>query len=397
MQILDYSHNTLLVLASLLVATMAGFTGFSLTKGLSERSVAHRKILIALAAVALGGGIWSMHFVAMLGLQLPILFYYDAAITLASALIAILVVGCALLILHFWKRTAGTLILAGVIVGLGVLAMHYLGMSAMELCQALYTPTGIALAVISSCALNTAAFAIAYGQRTQRNIVVGTLFFGFAVFAVHFIAISGADFVAVDDLTEVGPLISNEVMAIAVVLSSFVLCGAFLLTGVTFLAPPQLAPTQPEPEPAQQPSPLPSTEPQPQPAPQPTAQPAAPIAAPEEPNTTTTQSQIPYELEGRTLFLDRQEVAAIRAEGHYTHIYTEEDKLFCVWSITEAEKRLGPTRFIKTHRSYLVNPAFVTGFERLKDNGVCYFDIAKLSKVPVSRSRLRAVREMLGV
>ena len=237
MQILDYSHNSLLVVASLLVATMAGFTGFSLTKGLSERSIAHRKILIALAAVALGGGIWSMHFVAMLGLQLPILFYYDAAITLASALIAILVVGSALLILHFWKRTAGTLVLAGMIVGLGVLAMHYLGMSAMELCQALYTPTGIVLAVVSSCALNIAAFAIAYGQRTHRNIVVGTLFFGFAVFAVHFIAISGADFVAVDALSEVGPIISNEVMAIAVVLSSFVLCGAFLLTGVTFLAP----------------------------------------------------------------------------------------------------------------------------------------------------------------
>lgn len=398
MQILEFSHNPLLVFASLLVATMAGFTGLSLTKGLSERSVAHRKILIALAAVALGGGIWSMHFVAMLGLQLPILFYYDAAITLASALIAILVVGCALLILHFWKRSAGTLTLAGMIVGLGVLAMHYLGMSAMELCQALYTPTGIALAVVSSCALNIAAFAIAYGQRTHRNIVVGTLFFGFAVFAVHFIAISGADFVAVDELNEVGPVISNEVMAIAVVLSSFVLCGAFLLTGVTFLAPPQLASSQPEqppqawaaPEispddlPVQQQS-VAESDPVPSPSSAPAVEPAA------------AQKQIPYELEGRTLFLDTQDVAAIRAEGHYTHLYTAQDKLFCVWSITEAEKRLAPGPFLKTHRSYLVNPGFVTGFERLKDNGICHFDIAKLSKVPVSRSRLRAVRAALGV
>ncbi|MEP2718465.1 MHYT domain-containing protein [Pseudophaeobacter sp.] len=382
MQILDYSHNSLLVLASLMVAVMAGFTGFSLTRGLSERSVAQRKILIALAAVALGGGIWSMHFVAMLGLQLPILFYYDAAITLASALIAILVVGSALLILHFWKRTVGTLILAGVIVGLGVLAMHYLGMSAMELCQALYTPTGVALALVSSCALNIAAFAVAYGQRTQRNIVVGTLFFGFAVFAVHFIAISGADFVAVDSLSEVGPLISNEVMAIAVVLSSFVLCGAFLLTGVTVLAPsqPELQP-QPQPQaPAEPEGSAPEVPPQEAPAP-----PAA------------TQKQIPYELEGRTLFLDTQDVAAIRAEGHYTHLYTTKDKLFCVWSITEAEKRLSPGPFLKTHRSYLVNPAYVTGFERLKDNGVCHFEVASLAKVPVSRSRLRAVRDALGV
>jgi NO-binding membrane sensor protein with MHYT domain len=390
MPILDYSHNTLLMVASLLVATMAGFTGFSLTKGLSERSIAHRKILIALAAVALGGGIWSMHFVAMLGLQLPILFYYDAAITLASALIAILVVGSALLILHFWKRSAGTLVLAGMIVGLGVLAMHYLGMSAMELCQALYTPTGIAFAVFASCTLNIAAFAIAYGQRTHRNIVVGTLFFGFAVFAVHFVAISGTDFVAVDTLSEVGPIISNEVMAIAVVLSSFVLCGAFLLTGVTFLAPPQLE--QPVPQTAQ---PAPGLEITGREAQDDDGQAPASLRLGEA--TPIAQQQIPYEHEGRTLFLDRQDVAAIRAEGHYTHLYTASDKLFCVWSITEAEKRLGPGLFLKTHRSYLVNPAFVTGFERLKDNGVCYFETAKLGKVPVSRSRLRAVREVLGV
>lgn len=376
MQILDFSHNIALILASLLVAVMAGFTGFSLTKGLSERSIAHRKIRIVLAAIALGGGIWSMHFVAMLGLQLPILFYYDAAITLASALIAILATGCALLVLHFWNRTRLTLVLAGMIVGLGVLAMHYLGMSAMELCQALYTPGGITMAVVASCTLNVAAFAIAYGHRTQRNIVLGTLFFGAAVFAVHFVAISGTDFVAVDVLNEVGPLISNEVMALGVVLSSFVLCGAFLLTGVTFLVPSQ-------PDPAPKGTPEPRDE--------------ADENAISNAFVPPANRQIPYEQDGRTLFLDIQDVAAIRAEGHYTNIYTAKEKLFCVWSITEAEKRLNPGPLIKIHRSYLVNPAFVTGFERLKDNGVCHFDVVSLAKAPVSRSRLRIVREILGV
>lgn len=372
MQPLDFSHSPMLVIASLFVALMSGFTGLSLTQGLSQRTIEQRKILIVLAAIALGGGIWSMHFVAMLGLQLPILFYYDAAITLASALVAILVVGLALLILHFWKRTRTTLVLAGTIVGLGVLAMHYLGMSAMELCQALYTPVGIGLAVVSSCVLNIAAFAIAYGNRSQRGIVVGTLFFGFAVFAVHFIAISGTSFVEVDVLTEVGPLISNEVLAIGVVLSSFVLCGAFLLTGVTVLAPSAGGRSVPE-----------RSEPKPDPE-------KSTLAG-------TATPQIPYEQEGRTLFVNTDAVAAIRAEGHYTQLYTATDKLFCVWSITEATKRLAQGPLIKVHRSYLVNPAFVTGFERLKDNGVCHFDVAHLKKVPVSRSRLRDVRDALGV
>ncbi|MDX1780611.1 MAG: LytTR family DNA-binding domain-containing protein [Thalassovita sp.] len=90
-------------------------------------------------------------------------------------------------------------------------------------------------------------------------------------------------------------------------------------------------------------------------------------------------------------------MAAIRAEGHYTQLYTEDGKFFCAWSITEAEKRLTPDPLIRTHRSYLINPAHVTGFERLKDNGVCLFDVPGLPKVPVSRSRLKVVRETLGV
>lgn len=398
MQILDYSHNPMLVFASLLVAMMAGFTGLSLTKGLSERNIMHRKISVALASVALGGGIWSMHFVAMLGLQLPIMFYFDAAITLASALVAILVVGVALLILHFRKRTRTTLVAAGTIVGLGVLAMHYIGMSGLQLCKALYTPSGIALAIVSSCALNIAAFSIAYGKRTNRNIIVGTLFFGFAVFAVHFIAIGGTEFVAIDVLNEVGPLISKEVMAIGVVLSSFVLCAAFLLTGITFSAPSQSVAPHSQgniaPEAKQEPNQEEDGK-----TVEPEASPAATDEGATEQTTSVTAAnkQIPYEQGGRTFFVDVDAVAVIRAEGHYTHLYTETDKLFCVWSITEAEKRLTPGPFIRTHRSFLINPSFVTGFERLKDNGVCHFKIASLEKVPVSRSRLRAVRDVLGI
>lgn len=391
MAYLDYTHNPGLVVASLLVALIAGFTGLSLTKGLSERGLLQRKLSIAMASIALGGGIWSMHFVAMLGMQMPTLFYYDAAVTLASALVAILVVGIALLILHFRPRTPQMLVLAGTIVGLGVLAMHYIGMAGLELCRALYTPSGVALAVVSSVAFNIAAFACAYGQRSHRNILLGTVCFGVAVFAVHFIALWGTSFVAVEASTEVGPLIGNEVLAIGVVLTSFALCGAFLLTGVTFLTPSPAAKAHPsERDEAHEPSgDKPTAE-----STKADAQPSPGLDTDTQPVTTT---QIPYEQEGRSFFFDASAVAAIRAEGHYTHIYTKTGKFFCAWSITEAEKRLSPGVFTKTHRSYLINPAHVASFERLKDNGVCHFDLAALPKVPVSRARLKQVRAVLGV
>ena len=135
---IEYGQNGLLVFLSLLVALFAGFTGISMTKDLSSKSFSQRKIAVALASFALGGGIWSMHFVAMLGLQMPILFYYDAAITLVSALIAILLVAVALGLLHFTNRTPVTIIAAGGITGIGILAMHYVGMAGLQLCRALY-------------------------------------------------------------------------------------------------------------------------------------------------------------------------------------------------------------------------------------------------------------------
>ena len=111
MTTLEFSHNSGLVVVSFLIALVAGFTGLTLTKDLSQKSFSQRKIAVSLASVALGGGIWSMHFVAMLGLQMPILFYYDAAITLASALLAILIVGVALGLLHFFERRTKILFL----------------------------------------------------------------------------------------------------------------------------------------------------------------------------------------------------------------------------------------------------------------------------------------------
>ena len=364
---LDYSHNAWLVAASLAVALMAGFTGLYLTHGASKLGPQRRKSVVSLAAVILGGGIWSMHFVAMLGLQLPILFYYDALITLISALVAILMVGLALLLLHFRPRTMQTIIGAGVIVGLGIVVMHYVGMAGMELCRPVYNAWDVVIATLASVVLSVLAIWVAYDNRTQRNILLGTACFGLAVFTMHFVATGLTDFVASDNPAGAGPALNNQVLAMGVTVSVFLICGAFLLTGISFI----------EPEPAVQRDTLEVT-PEPEPA--------------------ALRAGVPFEREGQTFFTEPARVAAIRAEGHYTVLYLDAEKLFCPWSITEAETRLKPDGFLRAHRSYLVNPKHVSRFERHKDNGTCYFDgVDALTKVPVSRSRLTAIRDALGL
>lgn len=365
MEMLDFTHDLLLVGMSCVIALVAGFTGLSLARNLAQKTLTQQKISVALASIALGGGIWSMHFVAMLGLQLPILFYYDAGITLISALVAILIVGVALILLHFTRRTPRMIVTAGAVVGIGILAMHYIGMAGLELCRAIYTPLGVIGSSVVAIGFCILAFWIAYGQRTNSTIFLGTICFAVAVCSVHFLAMAGTGFVADPLGAELGPSISNETLALGVILSSFVIFGAFLWVSTTYLIP---VPGQGAP-------------------PAPPAPPLAPQAA--------AGLHIPCEKDGNKVFVAPAEVALVRADGHYTQVYTPQGRLFCVWPITEATKRLLPAGFLQTHRSYLVNPAKVSRFERSKDKGRCVFDSEDLPPAPVSRSKLKDIQAVL--
>lgn len=394
---LEYTHNWALVASSLAIAFMAGFTGLSLLRGASNLPITRRKINVSMAALVLGGGIWSMHFVAMLGVRLPIDFHYDPLTTLMSALVAVLVVGIALLILHFWKRTAASITFAGAIVGIGVLAMHFGGMSGVQRCLPVYSSVGLFITVVTSIFLNICVFWVAYGSRTRKNIVFGTIFFGLAVFTVHYVAMAGTQFKVIEGLEENLSIFGNERLAFIVTFMAFLFCSASLLSGITFLpstaipsaatpsadTPSAAAETQQTQEPEESPNPIGVL----------VNQPTAEIREQENPNL-----KIPYERDGRTLFLSVSEIAAARAEGHYTVLYSRSGKHFCHLSISEITRRLAGTQFIKPHRSYMVNPDFINGFERKKDNGICYLDdVASLEKVPVSRSHISMVRETLGL
>lgn len=362
MDYLTYSHNHNLVILSLILAVVSGFTGFTLTQNLSAKTLLQRKISVSMAAVALGGGIWSMHFVAMLGLNLPVMVFYDAAITLASALIAILIVAVALMILHFFVRTSSTIVLAGCIVGAGILLMHYIGMAGLQLCKPIYTAQGLVMSsgvAFFSCIV---AFWVAYKERNNRNIFFATLCFGVAVVSVHFLAILNTSFVEVSASSEFGPLISNETLAVIVVLSSFIILCLFLWVSATFLSPHVLKPKQIDDEKV--------------------------LGE----GTKVVPQHIPCERDGLKVFITLRDVLAIRADGHYSQVYTEKEKYFCVWPITEVNRRLESFGFIKVHRSYIVNTARVDRFERLKDKGYCVFGTPLAPRIPVSRSKLKAAQ-----
>lgn len=157
---------------------------------------------LALAAVAIGAiGIWSMHFIAMLGFTLPgEKILYNVPLTIASMLLAVVVVGAGLFIVGFgpgfgaaeggrvnWTR----LVVGGVILGVGVASMHYLGMAAMNMPGATtYNVPLVVLSVLIAVVAGTAALWIGTWVRRVTATVGAALIMGVAVTGMHYTGIA---------------------------------------------------------------------------------------------------------------------------------------------------------------------------------------------------------------
>jgi len=90
-----------------------------------------------------------------------------------------------------------------------------------------------------------------------------------------------------------------------------------------------------------------------------------------------------------------EDVVAIHANAHYTTIFNGQEKLFCPLAIGDVEQRLDTDRFIRVHRSHIVNIARVVGHRRTGDNELIEMD-ADHYTVPVSRSRIGALKSRVA-
>jgi DNA-binding LytR/AlgR family response regulator len=97
---------------------------------------------------------------------------------------------------------------------------------------------------------------------------------------------------------------------------------------------------------------------------------------------------LPVERDGGTLFVAVQDVVAIHANAHYTTIFNGIDELFCPLAISEVESRLDGERFVRIHRSHIVNIERVRGYKRSGDSEMVEMDAVHHYLVPVSRSRI---------
>jgi diguanylate cyclase (GGDEF)-like protein len=196
------TYNLGLVAVSLAVATLASYTALDLAGRISTMARARtRHLWLAGGAAAMGTGIWSMHFIAMLAFSLPIPLGYDFAITGYSLGIAIVVSYFALYQVARPTLAVKRLVTGGVLMGIGIAGMHYTGMAAMQMQPGIhYRPSLFAASIAVAIVASIAALWIAHALRdasvhrvlTKRIGAAGVM--GLAITGMHYTGMAAADF-----------------------------------------------------------------------------------------------------------------------------------------------------------------------------------------------------------
>ena len=190
-----------------------------------------RKRWLTLGAVAIGGtGIWVMHFIAMLGYSLPnVQIKYNLPITLASLLLAVVVVWFGLRSAVAGNGSVVSLIPAGVVTGVGVAGMHYLGIAAMSVPASVhYRIWVVVVSVLIAVVAATAALWFAVNLHTALSMIGAAMIMGAAVSGMHYTGMA-AMVVTASTNTNVSGLTSTQLLGplgVVVCVSTF----AILLT-----------------------------------------------------------------------------------------------------------------------------------------------------------------------
>jgi NO-binding membrane sensor protein with MHYT domain len=191
------THNLYLVVLSILIACFASYTALDLAGHVRAARGLARRAWLAAAAITMGGGIWSMHFVAMLAFVMPIPMSYDIGVTALSLVVAIFVTGVGFYVISRQGASPLRLVLSGIFMGLGIAAMHYTGMAAMRGHTGLsYDRFFVALSLVIAVVASTAALWLAFRTSDLGQKLVGAVVMGLAIAGMHYTGMRAATFTA---------------------------------------------------------------------------------------------------------------------------------------------------------------------------------------------------------
>jgi diguanylate cyclase len=193
--------NSSLVFVSIAVAVAASFVALDLAQRSAESEAWQKRLWIGAAGITMGLGIWSMHFVGMLALDLAMPVSYDVTLVVLSLVTAVGGSSVALAVVSRRQTTTRGVVSAAAFMGFAIAAMHYLGMASMQMDTSIrwnvplvvlslaigFGASLFALWLIVRIRLSAADFG--FGRRLAASVLLGL-----GVAGLHYTAMASATF-----------------------------------------------------------------------------------------------------------------------------------------------------------------------------------------------------------
>ena len=216
------------VARSVLIAIVASYAALDLTGRVTAASGRVRLAWLSGGAIAMGIGIWAMHFEGMLALRLPVPVEYHWPTVLASLLVAILASGVALYVASSRKLGVVAALTGSTFMATGIAGMHYIGMAAMRLpAITRYSPLLVTCSILLAILFSLIALLMAFDLREEtrwsvpRRLGSATVM-GVAVSAMHYTGMAAASFIPASpaDLSHavtISPLANNGIAMVTLI------------------------------------------------------------------------------------------------------------------------------------------------------------------------------------
>jgi diguanylate cyclase (GGDEF)-like protein len=216
-------HEPGLIVLAAAVCLISAYACMGLLRHAKRADDKKRPIWIGIAALTVGFGIWTTHFVAMVAFKPGFEIVYDVTLTVTSLVIAIVVCGVGIYVstrgVSRWDHALG-----GAVVGLAISVMHYTGMGASQMEGVLLWNQGlVGLSILAGIFLSSAAFVLANCRR-DLCLPSGALVLTLAICTMHFSGMAAADFSLCGPVDGAGEL-DGFMLSLIIALISTMLVG----------------------------------------------------------------------------------------------------------------------------------------------------------------------------
>ncbi|WP_396586773.1 MHYT domain-containing protein [Bermanella sp. R86510] len=230
-------YDPWLVGLSIFIAMFASFMGLQVaSQAALTSSRKRRQSMLFVGSIALGGGIWTMHFIGMLAFELCTTVEYGWQLTLLSLFPGIGASWIALNYINHHQQGFKPLFIGGTLVGAGIGTMHYMGMAAMETAPLLrYNLAMFALSIVVAITLAMLSLWVRYGlaklwkqsDHDARATLIASIVMGVAIAGMHYTGMAAARFVRPEGLE-----LSNQSSHISTYLALGVASVTILMIGL---------------------------------------------------------------------------------------------------------------------------------------------------------------------